>query len=362
MKKTLFTILCVCLLLGCVACTKTENTIMTYKGAKAPESLYSYWMSTYKSVFLDSFNDGIDSDEFWDMLISDDMTYEEYIVDWINTEMKYRTVALKLFDEYGLELTDSTIERIDADISEKLEYAESREELNTRLAKFNMNIDMLREVYIANEKYESVREYLYGQGGEEAPTDKERAEYFADNYYCLKYITIYSGVILKTDESGAYVYDEDGQIELIKLDDEQKALKKKIIDSIIAGVEAGGDFDEYMSEYSEVDYSEYPNGFFVSENDSSRLGGDIINAAKEINFGEIKVLSDENITYIVKKLDLPEYTSLTSSDKTQLEDMDDYIIREKFAARFGEYAADVVVNEELTKRYNIREISENSYF
>ena len=225
-----------------------------------------------------------------------------------------------------------------------------------------MNVDMLREVYIANAKYDALYEYLYGANGTEAPEDKERAEYFNNNYYCLKYITIYSGANLKTDENGSYVYDEDGQIELVKLTEEQKKVKQQIIDTVVAGVEAGGDFDEYIKEFSEVDYSDYPNGFFVSENDYSRFGSDIVNAATELKPGEIRTVSDENVTYIIKKLELPEYSTLTADDKDQLEKMDSYIVREKYTAAFGEYAKEITINEEVMERYDIRKVSENSYY
>ncbi|MBR4881656.1 MAG: hypothetical protein IKU19_06955 [Clostridia bacterium] len=363
MKKITLMILCVCMCISLFACkAANENTIMTYKGAKATESLYSYWMSTYKSNFLYYYNEGIDSDEFWDTLISDDQTYEEYIVNWIDTEMQYRTVALWLFDEYKLELSDTNIAEIDADIAEKIEYAGLREAVNTDLGKLGMNLDMLREVYIANAKYDAVYEYLYGTGGKDAPTDTERADYFKDNYYCLKYITVYSGAVLKTDDDGNYVYDEDGQIELVKLNDEEKQVKKQLVDTIVAGVEAGGDFDEYIKEFSEVDYSEYPDGFFVSENDYSRFGSDIVKAATELEIGGIRAVSDENVTYIIKKFSLPEYSSLSDTNKGQLENMDSYIVREKYTEKFNSYIADIVINTELKESYDIRRVSENSYF
>lgn len=363
MKRITLLILCICLCVSLCACTGAEGkAIMSYKGAKATESLYSYWMSTYKSNFLYYYNDGIDSDEFWDTLISDDQSYEEYVVNWIDTEMQYRTVALWLFDEYKLKLSDTKIAEIDADIAEKIEYAGTREQINTELSKLGMNLDMLREVYIANAKYDAVYEYLYGAGGKEAPTDSERAEYYNDNYYCLKYITIYSGASLKTDESGNYVYDDDGQIELVRLTEDEKKVKQQLIDTVVAGVTAGGDFDQYIKEFSEVDYSDYPDGFLVSENDYSRFGSDIVKAATELKVGEIRTVSDENVTYIIQKCALTEYTSLTQNNKNQLENMDDYIVREKYTEKFDAYAKDVVVNTDLKDSYNIRKVSENSYF
>ncbi len=363
MKRLLLIGLTICLCFTLFACSENEKEgIMTYKDVSATESLYSYWMSTYKSNFLYYYNEGIDSAEFWDTLISDDQTYEEYIVEWINDEMKHRTVALWMFDDYGLEVPSSKLDQIEADISEKIEYEGTREELNKRLAKLNMNIDMLRQVYIDNAKYDILYEYLYGSSGVNAPGDKDRASYFKENYYCLKYITIYSGANLKTDTQGNYVYDEDGNIELVRLTEEEKAVKQQIIDTVVAGLEAGGDFDEYSKEFSEVDYSDYPNGFFVSENDYSRFGSDIVKAALELNEGEIREVSDDNVTYIIKKIKLPQYSELESADKEQLKSMDDYIVRELYIKDFEGYIENVEVNDTLLEKYNIRTISENSYF
>ncbi len=361
--RILAAVFCICLCLGSISCKENvDPPVMEYKDVQVSQSLYSYWLSTYKSSFLYAYNEGIDSDEFWDTLISDDMTYEEYITDWVNTEMKYRTVAIKLFDEYDLELSEKDIDSISKDIDEKIEYAGSREALNRELAEMGMNIDMLREVYIANQKYDRVYAYLYGSGGKELPNEKELASYFADNYYCLKYITIYSGAVPVTDENGNYVYAEDGTIELQMLTDEEKAAKQEVIDLIVDGIEAGGDFEEYISEFSEVDYSRYPNGFFVSANDYSTYGSDIINAAVELGIGEVKTLSDENVTYILKKYELPAYASLSSTEKDNLQSLSEQVIREKYVEKFDELAQDVSVNEELTGMFSIRQVSENSYF
>lgn len=363
MKRIFLIGLTICLCFALFACSENDDEgVMTFKDASASESLYSYWMSTYKSNFLYYYNEGIDSDEFWDTLISDEQTYEEYIVQWINDEMKHRVVALWMFDDYGLEVPQSKLDQIEADISEKIEYAGTREELNKSLAKMNMNIDMLRQVYIDNAKYDILYDHLYGSSGINAPNNEDRAEYFKNNYYCLKYITIYSGANLKTDAQGNYVYDDDGKIELVRLTEEEKAVKQQLIDTVVAGLEAGGDFDEYSKEFSEVDYSDYPNGFFVSENDYSRFGSDIIKAAVELGEDELRVVSDDNVTYIIKKIKMPQYSELESSDKEQLKSMDDYIVRELYTEDFKEYTEEVEVNEALLKEYNIRSISENSYF
>lgn len=361
MKKLMLLLLCVAISVT-AGCGRDTESVMSYKGYNSTEALYSYWMSTYKSNFLYFYNEGIDSDEFWNTLISDEQSYEEYVSEWFYTEMQHRTIALYLFDEYKLKLSNDKVKAIDDDIAEKLDYAGSREQLNKELAKMNMNIDMLRDVYIANAKYDAVYEYLYGSKGKNAPTSKEKAEYFSANYSCIKCITIYSGAILATDESGNYLYDDEGNIELISLNEEEKETKQKIIDTVLAGAKAGGDFDEYIKEFSEVDYNDYSNGFFVSANDYSKFGADIINSAKELKVGEVTSVSDDVVTYIIKKLPLPEYSSLSSQDLEQLDAMNDALVREKFTAEFDEYAKDVDVNKTIIDKYSIKDISENSYF
>ena len=41
------------------------DTVMQLEGYKITEAMYSYWMSRYKTLFLNKFNDSKDTEEFW---------------------------------------------------------------------------------------------------------------------------------------------------------------------------------------------------------------------------------------------------------------------------------------------------------
>lgn len=346
---------------GCSSGT-SEDAVVIYGDFYTEEALYSYWLSTYKYYFLTSYNDGVDSDEFWDAEADDGRTNEEYVLDYVLDEVKNRTIALALFDEYGLKLSDSQTKAIDADIDEKLEYIGSRQEMNAELSRLNMNIDMLREVYIINAKYDKLINYLYGDEGVERVTDKELAKEFEDNYHALKLITIYSDFTPKKDEEGNYVFDETGEIELTELSDSEKLEKAELINEIAGELDAGTDFDVLIKKYSEADYSSMPNGIFVSSGDYTSYGADVVNAALELKEGEYRILSDSVSTLIVQKSPLPEYSSLTDTELETLSSLEERAQNRKKKNKFEALYDDVTVKQEVIASYNIRTAKKNSYY
>ena len=363
--KILKRVLCLtlsALLLFSLGCLKSsEKPAMTYKNTAFPESSYSYWLSTYKYNFLYNFNSGSDDEDFWDSKVSDNQTYEDYINESILNDIKCRTVALRLFDEYGLQLTEDEIAKIDGDIADKIEYYGSREEINTKLAKMNLNIDLLRDVYIKNAEYDKVNDYLFGDNGINKPTEEELKEYYNDNFVCVKFITIYSGVMLNQDEFGNYEYDEDGKIKYTELTEDEKKLKSELIDTVMTSLEAGANIDECIKEFSDIDYSDSPNGFLISENDVKKYGSDIIKTAFSLETGKCAKVSDDSMTYIVYKCELPEYSALSAQNKEECE-LQTYCTGKKYKEFFAEYISDVVVNEDVISKYSIRTATKNAYF
>ncbi|MBE6574026.1 MAG: hypothetical protein E7652_06500 [Ruminococcaceae bacterium] len=367
LKKLVLILLAFCLCIPLFSCKKKEkkpeDVLASYGDYYVTDSLYTYWLSKYKYHFLTTYNNGVDEDEFWDSLIDDDTTYEEYIVGLVENEVMMRTVALSLFDEYGLDLDAAKVKAIDDDINDKIENVGSRKEMNEELGeKFGMNIDMLREVYIINKKYDMVCDYLYGSNGRELPTEKEMAEYYNDNYNCLKLITVFSNYTPERDENGEFVYDENGEIEKIALTDQEKEEKLLLIDEITSELDGGTDFEDCIAKYSEVDYSLSPNGILVSAGDSALYGSDIIKASRELEVGDYDVLTDDLITMIVKKYELPAYTSLTEDEIAGLDSFSDRVANKKRTDKFDKLIKDVLLDAERVKDISIREISRNSYY
>ncbi len=361
-KRIICAVISILMLFACSCSSKGGDYAMKYGSHKAGEALYSYWISTYKTVILNNYNGGVNSDEFWNTELEEGKSYEEYFTDSVIEDVKTRTIALALFDEYGLTLTEAKYKEIDADIEDKIVNVGSKQELNAELAKLNMNVDMLREVYIANAKYDALYDHLFGTSGLQLPTSEEIKSYYEANYVCLKYITLYTGSAPQKDENGGFVYDDDGNIVLNELSDAEKVDKAALVKKIEADTKSGASFESYMEQYSDINYSGYKNGFFVSQDDKSTFGSDIINAAFEMQAGDMRTVADENVTYIIKKYELPSYESLNEDDLKQLESLSKRLTSEKAESFFSEKKQEVVVNSELISRYTIRSVSENSYY
>lgn len=360
-NKVVAIILAFVMILMLASCQNGEYA-MKYEKTTMSKSEYSYWFSTLKTQMLASYNSGIDSDEFWNTETEDGLTYEEILTDSIKTQISSILISVSLFDKYGLELDDETINAIDADIADKEDYIGSRSEMNAELAKLGLNIDVLRDVYINSAKVSAVREYLYGEDGINAPSDSDIEAYFAENYRAIKMIIVYTGIEITTDDDGNYVYDEEGNVETVALDDEQKAIKAELVDTIIAALESGADIDECVAEFSEVDYSEYPNGFFISKTDSASYGSDVVDAAWNMEIGEVRSVADDVMTFILYRDELPEYANLDSTEQTPVSDMETNMVNELINEMYAPLIKETEENEEIISEFDIREAHMNSYY
>jgi hypothetical protein len=331
------------------------ETVLEYKGYKISEAMYGYWVALYKRDVIYSFNNRKDTSDFWQSEVSDGVTTEDYFTDIINNQIYKYCIGQQLFDEYGLKLEKEVKTAIDADINEKIEYYGSRAELNSALAHINLNIELLREIYICEEKLKAVYNYLYGPYGPEALSDNDYVQYFKDNYWHMKYIVIYT-TKLATDSKGNYKYDSSGTLVTEPLTEEEFAEKLAKAEEALAKAQAGEDFDELIITYSEYDTTAYPSGFYVSVNELSTYGANIVSALAEMQVGEVRRVEEGSAIYIIKKLELPEWGQLTESELLQLVDLEEYAKAEAFDAKLNALFPELKVNNEVLGRYRLSEI------
>ena len=162
------------------------ETALEYKGYKISEAMFGYWTALYKRNILYSYNGGKDTSDFWESQVYGDMTAEDYFSELISSQIYKYCIAQQLFDEYKLKLDDDVKAAIDADINEKIEYYGSRADLNSALASINLNIDLLRQIYLCEEKLNAVYDYLYSPYGPEALSDDDYIKYYNGNYWRMK--------------------------------------------------------------------------------------------------------------------------------------------------------------------------------
>ena len=123
------------------------------------EGMYSYWLSAYKTNFVYTYGGGSDNSTLWTATAADGQSYADYAEDKILTTVRNFAIAVEQFRVLGLKIDSSISEQVNADISEKLEYAGSRPALNSDLSRYGINIDGLKDIYIADYIWQAV--YIY---------------------------------------------------------------------------------------------------------------------------------------------------------------------------------------------------------
>lgn len=362
LPRMLCLLLAFALLLPVMASCSSETAVMTFRDSSITSNMYSYWLSKYKYSFLSYYNSSLDSDEFWDTMATDDMTTEEYARQLIDENIKYILIGIQLFREYGLKIDSDTTQSINDDIQEKIDYYGGRSQLNSALSAYGINVDILKECYIAEEKLYAVYDYLYGSSGIEAVTDAQIDQYYEDNYSRIRYLVIYTSEKLLYDENGDYQYDSEGNVMTEELTEEEKAAKQEKINEAMICVAAGDDFGDIMDEYNEADMSSYPNGFYVLANELADFGFALVTETAMMDIGEIRRVDDEYATYIVEKLELIPRSQFDDSDTTQMSNLETYCIQQYYEEKFSSFAEEITVNDDELSKYSLRTAASNSTF
>ncbi len=360
-KRILLLILSFAMIFSLVSCSQSR-TAMKLGDSSINENMYRFWLSTYKADFLSYYNNSVDSASFWQQMATDDKTTEQYAYELINQNIKYILVGIKLFRDYGLKIDADVSLAINEDIEEKIDFYGGRSSLNTMLAKYGVNVDILKDCYIAEEKLYAVYDYLYGSNGVEAMTDAMLDIYYRENYSHVRYLVIYTEDKIVYDENGDYEFDSDGNVLTDKLSDAERAEKQAKIASAMAELEQGVDFAEVMTEYNEADMAAYPNGFFISPNELGVFGYALVSETKQMNVGEIRKIEDEGICYIVEKLELTELSKLDDASKSQLASLESYCVQQHYEKKFSAIAEDITVDESIVSKYSLGNVSANFTF
>ena len=360
-KKISALLLALLLCLPLAACS-SQKKIMSFRDSSITANMYSFWLSSFKTKFVNTYNNSADTDAFWDTEVMNGVTTEQYAREQIDNEIRKILIGIQLYREYGLKLDADIVSAIDADIAEKIDYYGSRASLNETLSAFGINADILRDIYIAEEKLYAVYDYLYGENGVEKVTDAEIDAYYRANYSRVKYLIIYTEQEYVLDDEGFVMTDADGYYVTRDLTDEEKAAKQdKIRDAMIC-VNAGDDFDSIMTQYNEVDMSYYTNGFYISANELGTFGYQMVKETAEMDVGEIRRIDDNGITMIVQKLELLDRSDFSDADTEQLASLEEYCVGKKYTDRFSALFDEVVCDQEQLDQFSLRTAAINASF
>ncbi len=345
------------LVLSLAACSDGGGVVLSCDGVEFDEKAYAYWYIQLKDYYVSSYSDIEDTDECWKSEISDlGITYGEFVDDKIRTQIRYYLAGNLLFKEYGLSVPKSVTAGIDEDIDDAINSFGSRSAYDKYLeSKYGIDSKEYRTIKLMEQKYYLVYDYLYNsETGIDLATAEEIDRYYQENYARIKYYMVRKNYDYEYDDDGNRVVDSSGKYVLVELTDEQKAENKKKIEDAYEKIQNGESIDTYIKKDFPDESKNYPNGYYVLQNEyyGYLFTSTVINAAFEIEPGEVTFCENEDAYFIVQRLTLAD-KAYEGSDKDQFTDIADYAVGDKFEARFAEIIERIVADDALVEKYSV---------
>lgn len=379
------------LALPLASCSSRGKTVMTLGKTEITGSMIEFWMSRYKAQFEYSYGKSLKSayglssvDKIWTVRVKDDSaeTYDDLFSSYIYDNAKTYLCALYLFDQYKLKLPDATVKNVDSIIDQYVENLAdgSKSEFNAILAAYGINMKLLRELYLTDEKVSYLKEYLFGSDGIQPLTTQQLEDYYQKNYVRMKQVCIFINKKPKLNDDGTYATDKDGNTAYSDMTAEENAAARTKIEEAMKKLEGGADFEDILSEYDENKADDvYKNGIYMSS--ESAFGNDsdlqkIYEALVEMKDGEVKQIELSNSLHIIKKYALDSgayskeenvdffsfYDSGTQKYQTYNQYVKTPIFIEYIKERLEQYSVDVKIDEEALAEYRISKVKANYNF
>lgn len=349
------------------SCAKGLGTpVMTLGKTEVTENMLEFWLTRYKAYFVQYYMDGNDSAEFWnEKATGTDKTWNETFTEFIVDNAKTYTAALYLFDDLGLVLPESRIEAVDKEIADLLygQADNNENQFNQILSTYGVNMDILREIYIIEEKVAFLQDYLYGDDGVEKLSSNAKDEYYKDNYVRFQHIFRYTGSrpVTEKNEDGGYdfVYGNDGYVKYEEMTKEQDEKERNTMKALFEDLKAGSlDFDEILDIYNQdIANEEYPNGYYITQ--TSTYVQEVIDAVFDMEVDEIRYVESDYGVHIIKRLSLIKGDYAKEENVDFFTDFEDNLITKTFNEKLEPYKKQIEVNEELVKKYCLRDVAAN---
>lgn len=357
MKRWIALFLALVLLTMCCSCAADTVDVMQYGKSRITANMYRYWLSSYKGTFLYTYSDMTDSDAFWDSVLYDDVTAEEYLNEAVQDNVKRTLVCMELFREKGLRLPASAEDEIDAYIDDLIQErgGGSKTVFNQELSKLGINTDMLRDIYRYEKQASLLFQTLYAKGGDRALSEEQLEAYYLENYVRVRHIYINDAYVYETDDSGNYRYNADGTLMMRELTADEAETKAATVAKIEADLAAGRDAEEVYNEYSEDTF--YKNGYYLTR--ETNFIPEVVEAAFKLQTGEsVKVESDFGTHFLIRmEMDQAPYKNAENADFFPTFESD--AKNADFRGYLDTLLPEVEVNREEIDKYSIRDAEIN---
>ncbi len=361
MKNRIISAAAATLLAACALVSCSPESVMTYGSHSINENEFSYYIATYKGKYAQTYADFKNTPEYFSSVVTDDgQTVEDVLYSAVVHNVEMTLVCEQMFDDYGLSLSRSVEDTINSYIGDFVdEYADgSRNKFNAALGAYGVNINMLKKIYLRDEKVSALYDALYGTNGIIGITDEDRQNYLDENYVRVRHIYVNNKYMYATDEDGVQEYTDDGLRKKRELTAEELAAKQALIDAIDESLAEGADFDEVYDAFSEDKY--YKNGYYISEN--MDFIEDVTDSAMSLEVGEYKKIETDYGTHYIMRLEMDEKPWENEDNSDFFDGYDTTVGQALFADMAEEKISEVVLNEEVLGEYTMADSAINYRF
>ncbi len=361
MKNRIISAAAATLLAACALVSCSSESVMTYGSHSINENEFSYYLATYKGKYAQTYADFKNTPEYFSSVVTDDgQTVEDVLYSAVVHNVEMTLVCEQMFDDYGLSLSRSVEDTINSYIDDFVdEYADgSRNKFNAALGAYGVNINMLKKIYLRDEKVSALYDALYGTNGIIGITDEDRQNYLDENYVRVRHIYVNNKYMYATDEDGVQEYTDDGLRKKRELTAEELAAKQALIDAIDESLAEGADFDEVYDAFSEDKY--YKNGYYISEN--MDFIADVTDSAMSLEVGEYKKIETDYGTHYIMRLEMDEKPWENEDNSDFFDGYDTTVGQALFADMAEEKISEVVLNEDVLGEYTMADSAINYRF
>ena len=361
MKNRIISAAAATLLAACALVSCSSESVMTYGSHSINENEFSYYLATYKGKYAQTYADFKNTPEYFSSVVTDDgQTVEDVLYSAVVHNVEMTLVCEQMFDDYGLSLSRSVEDTINSYIGDFVdEYADgSRNKFNAALGAYGVNINMLKKIYLRDEKVSALYDALYGTNGIIGITDEDRQNYLDENYVRVRHIYVNNKYMYATDEDGVQEYTDDGLRKKRELTAEELAAKQALIDAIDESLAEGADFDEVYDAFSEDKY--YKNGYYISEN--MDFIEDVTDSAMSLEVGEYKKIETDYGTHYIMRLEMDEKPWENEDNSDFFDGYDTTVGQALFADMAEEKISEGVLNEDVLGEYTMADSAINYRF
>ncbi len=344
-----------------LASCSSKPAVLSYKNSVITENEFIYYLATYKASFLDTYSDFKDKASFYSAPLGDTgLTGEEFIFESILRNVKMSLVCDALADEYNLTVAEGTVHVIDEYIDDFIyEYAGgSKTQFNQALSRFGINVNMLREIYLRDERGSALYDYLYGEHGTIGITDADRQAYLDENYVRISHIYVNNSYTYAVDEDGVVMTNTDGTYKTIPLEGEALEEKNAVIAKIDSALESGEAFDSVLKAYSEDQL--YKNGYYITRN--MNFVSDVVVSAFELEMGKYMKIESDVGTHYIMRIEMNEKPWEDEDNADFFDKYDMTVSSQLFTEYVESFISEVVVNEEILGNYSVEKSEANYRF